>query len=235
MSRLAQQQKKQFRLNIIFGVLILLTVIVLILTLGLKILLNTSVFVARLSEKKSTQPLNKNQNIIADVDIYSIPVATNSSKIYVGGSVINFDQVEFYINGDLVKETSLLASDNFNEEVGDLQKGGNEVFVIAKAKDQSDEKKSKVFNVFYKSEKPKLEIREPQDGLKTSSQEINVIGSTDKETYIKVNDLPVVVDAQGIFQTLVRLKEGENKIYIIAQDVADNTEEKTVTVTYEKD
>lgn len=222
-------------MNIIFGVLILLTVIILIFTVGLKILLNTSVFVARLSEKKTSQTLSKNQNIIADVDIYTIPVATNSAKIYVGGSVINFNQVEFYINGDLVKETSLLASDNFNEEIGELQKGQNEVYVIAKAKDQSEEKKSKVFSVFYKSEKPRLEIKEPQDGTKTNSQEINVVGTTDKETYIKINDLPVVVDAQGVFQTLVKLKEGENKIHIIAQDVADNMEEKTVTVIYEKE
>ena len=61
------------------------------------------------------------------------------------------------------------------------------------------------------------------------------MGETDKETYIKVNDLPVVVDAQGVFQTMVKLKEGENKIAIIAQDVAGNSEEKILILTYEKD
>jgi len=235
MSRLAEHQKKQFRTNIIFIILILLTVIVLISTVGLKILLNTSVFVARLSEKKTSQPLNKNQNFIGDVDIDTIPIATNSSRIIVGGSVINFNQVEFYLNGDLVEETSLLSSDNFSEEIGDLKSGENEVFVIGKSTDQNEEKKSKVYSVFYKSEKPHLELSEPQDGLKTNKQEVKVAGSTDKETYIKVNDLPVVVDAQGIFQTVVKLKEGENKISIMAQDIAANTEEKTVTVIYEKE
>ena len=89
--------------------------------------------------------------------------------------------------------------------------------------------------MLYKSEKPKLEIKEPQDGLKTNKQEVNLVGETDKETYIKVNDLPVVVDAQGVFQTTLKLKEGENKIIITAQDIADNLEEKVLTVIYEKE
>lgn len=234
MSRLQEQQKKQFRINILFWILVILTLIILIFTVGLKILLNTSSFVAHLSEEKTT-PLNKNDNFIGDVDIDNIPVATNSSQIFVGGSVVNFNQVEFYLNGDLVKDVPLLDSDNFNEEIGDLKDGDNEVFVIAKSKDQNDEKKSKTFGVFYKSEKPRLEIKEPEDGLKTNDQEIVVAGSTDKETYIKVNDLPVVVDAQANFQTVVKLNEGENKIYVLAQDIAGNIEEKTISVVYERE
>ena len=235
MSRLQEQQKKKFTKNVIFGILIFLTVIILILTVGLRILLNTSIFVARLSEKRTAQPLIKNQNLIFDVDIDNIPLATNSAKIFVGGSVVNFNQVEFYVNGDLVKEISLFVSDNFSEEIGDLQPGKNDVYVIAKSKEQNEVKKSKEYNVFFKSEKPKLEIKEPQDGLKTNKQEINLVGETDKETYIKVNDLPVVVDAQGIFQTSLKLKEGENKIIISAQDIAANIEEKVLTLIYEKD
>lgn len=235
MGRLEQHQKKQLNNTIFFSLFILIAVIVLIFTFGLKILLNTSSFVARLTEKKSDTALKKNQNLIEDIDIDSIPVATNSARIFVGGSVVNFDQVEFYLNGDLVKEIMLLTSDNFNEEIGDLNKGGNEIYVIGKSKESEEEKKSKIFTVLFKGEKPKLEVKEPQDNLKTNSSEIKVLGQTDKETYIKVNDLPVVVDAQGIFQTLVRLKDGENKIIILAQDVAGNSEEKTLTVIYEKD
>lgn len=234
MSRLEQHQKKQLNNTIYFSLFILIAVIVLIFTVGLKILLNTSSFVARVTEKKS-DPLKKNQNLIEDIDIDSIPVATNSSRIFVGGSVVNFNQVEFYLNGDLIKETVLLTSDNFNEEIGELNKGKNEIYVIGKSKNSDEEKKSKIFTVIYKSEKPRLDIKEPQDNSKTNNQEIKVMGETDKDIYIKVNDLPVVVDAQGVFQTLVRLKEGENKISIMAQDVADNKEEKILTLIYEKD
>ena len=235
MGRLEQTRKKQLNNTIYFSLFILILVVIFILTVGIKILLNTSSFVARISEKKTNTTLKKNQNLIEDVDIDSIPVATNSSRIFVGGTVVNFDQVEFYLNGDLVKESSLLSSDSFIEEIGDLVKGQNEVFVIGKLKDSDEEKKSNIFTVFYKSDKPKLDIKEPQDNSKTNNLEIKIMGETDKETYIKVNDLPVVVDSQGIFQTMVRLKEGENKITITAQDVAENKEEKILTVIYEKD
>ncbi len=236
MSRLAQNQKKQFTTTIVIALIAFVILIVIVLTVGLKILLNASVFIANLTQSKTkSSSLSKNDNFIGNVDIDNIPDATNSARIIVSGSVINFDNVEFYLNGDLIKETSLSASDNFSEEIGDLKKGDNEIYVIGKSKEQNEEKKSKVFNVIYMSEKPKLDIKEPQDNQKTNSQEVKVAGSTDKEIYIRVNELPVVVDAQGNFQVSVKLKEGENKIVISAQDVAGNIEQKTLTVTYEKE
>src|SRR3989344_232879 len=227
------QNNKQNR-SVWFALFILAAVIILIFTVGINLLLNSAHFIARLGQKES-EPVNRNDRLIADIDIDSLPVATNSSRIIIGGSVINFELVEFYLNGDLVKETPLLVSDSFSEEIGDLNGGENEVFVIGKTKDATDEKKSKVYTVIYKSDKPKLEILEPEDGSKTNSQEIKVAGTTDKETYIRINNLPVVVDAQGFFQTLVKLKEGENKIEVSAQDIAENLETKILTVTYEKE
>ncbi len=222
--------------TIIFSVLVLLTIIVFLFTIGLKILLNASVFVANLGQKQTkTSPLNKNQDFIGSIDVNDIPVATNSPRIIVSGSVVSFNQLEFYINGDIVKDVSLTASDNFSEEIRDLKKGDNEIYIIAKLKDQDQEKKSKVFSVEYKSDLPKLDISQPMDNAKTNQQEITVSGSTDKDTYVKINDLPIVVDAQGNFQTTVRLKDGDNKINVMAQDIAGNISSKTITVTYQKD
>jgi len=235
MGRLEQHQKKQMNNSVYLALFILILVIIFMSTIGLKILLNASSFIARMGENKTETQLKKNQNLIEDIDIDSIPVATNSAQIIVGGSVVNFNEVEFYLNDDLVKKISLTASDSFNEEIGELKTGKNEVYVIGKLKDSEDEKQSKVFEVIYKNEKPKLDIKEPADNLRTNNQEIKIMGETDKETYIKINELPVVVDAQGIFQMTVRLKEGENKITISAQDIAENTEQKILTITYERD
>lgn len=235
-SRLEYVKKKQLTTKIIFSLLVLITIIIFIFTAGLKILLNASAFIANLKENRTnSNSLTKNNNFIGNVSIDSIPVASNSSQIYIGGSVLNYDKLEFYINGDLVKETVLSTSDNFNEEIGDLVKGNNQIYVIAKSKDSSQERKSKEFTVIYKSDKPKLEIKEPTDNLTTSQQELKVMGSTDKDTYVRINDLPVVVDAQGNFETLVKLKDGENKINISAEDLANNIESKTLTVIYQKD
>lgn len=221
--------------SIIFGTLIIVTIIIFLFTVGLKILLNASVFVANLGQQNKTSVLNKNQDIIGSVDINDIPVATNSAKIIVSGSVVNFNQLEFYINGDVVKHVALNASDNFSEEIGDLKKGSNDIYIIAKLKDHDQEKKSKTFSTLFKNDTPKLNINQPSDNFKTNQQEISVSGSTDKETYIKINDLPIVVDSQGNFQTTVRLKEGENRINVIAEDTAGNTSKKDITVTFQRD
>lgn len=215
---------------------VFIALLIFIFTLGLKILLNTSIFVARLGENKNNiTQLQKKSNLIGDVDIQDIPVATNSSTITVSGTVLNFNLLEFYLNDEKIKDSSLIGSDTFSEDVEGLKEGRNEIYILAKMKDSNEKKKSKTYTVLYKSEKPKLDVHEPQDGSKTTKEEIMIKGSTDKETYVKVNDLPIVVDAQGNFDTSFRLKDGENKITIRAQDMAGNIESKTLTVTYQKE
>lgn len=235
MSRLEKHQRKQFTTTIIIFIVILLVVLYFIFTIGIKIVLNTSLFIANLTSKKTDTALTKNNNIYGAVDIDNIPSATNSARIMVGGSVFNLNLLEFYINGEMVKEVALSASDNFSEEIGELKEENNEVYIKAKTKDGKIVKQSKKFTVLYKSEKPKLEITEPTDGAKTSKSEIKIKGTTDKETFVKINDLPVVVDAIGNFETNIRLKEGDNTITIIAQDQAGNRQEKTLTITYQKE
>lgn len=235
MSRLEKHQKKELTSTIIVFAVILLITLYFIFTVGIKLLLNVSVFIANLTSKKTETIFTKNSDIYGSVNIDSIPSATNSAKIVVTGSVFNLNLVEFYVNGEKVKETTLSASDNFSEEIGDLKNGNNEIYVKAKTQDGKIVKQSKKFTVLYKSEKPKLEIQEPTEASKTSKSEIKIKGSTDKETFIKVNDFPVVVDAIGNFETNIRLKEGDNTITIIAEDQAGNREQKTLTITYQKE
>ncbi|MCR4276770.1 MAG: Ig-like domain-containing protein, partial [Candidatus Roizmanbacteria bacterium] len=213
---------------------ILFVVLYFIFTFGIKLLLNTSSFISGLFPQPSTKPLSKTEDSFSAIDISSIPQATNSAKIIVSGSVLNFDSLVFYLNKVKVKEVDS-PSDIFNEEIGDLEKGENSVYILAKSKDGKVEKTTITYKVFYKSEKPKLEITEPSDNSTTSNQEIKIKGSTDKETYIHINDIPVVVDAKGNFETTVRLKDGDNQITAKAQDIAGNEETKMIKVTYQKD
>lgn len=223
-------------LSVIVYAGIFIVIVFFIATWGIKILFNASLFVANMNnDKKVDTTLNKNEDFIGNIEINSIPTATNSARFIVEGSVMNFDKLDFYINEEKVKSSSLTDSDNFSVEIGDLKKGDNNVYIIAKTKDAKKSKKSAEFKIFFKNEKPKLDIKEPADQSKTSRQEINVTGTTEKETFVKVNDMPVVVDAQGNFQTSVRLKDGENKIVLEATDIAGNVENKTITVTYQKD
>jgi len=220
--------------TIIMYLVILFIVLYFIFTFGIKLLLNTSSFISGLFPQPSTKPLSKTEDSFNAIDISSIPQATNSAKIIVSGSVLNFDSLVFYLNKVKVKEVDS-AADIFNEEIGDLEKGENSVYILAKSKNSKTEKSTITYKVFYKSEKPKLEISDPSDNSTTSNQEIKVKGSTDKETYIHINDIPVVVDVNGNFEMSIRLKDGDNQITTKAQDIAGNEETKTIKITYQKD
>ncbi len=234
MGRIERVQEKKMKNTIFLYIVILFVVIYLIFTFGIKLLLNTSSFISGLFPQPSVKPSTKLEDGINSVDVYSIPQATNSAKIIVSGSTLNFDILEFYINGKKVKEKESVA-DTFSEEIGDLEKGNNEIYIKAKSKESKTEKNTIIYKVFYKNEKPKIEILEPTDNFTTNNQDIKVKGNTGKETYIRVNDSPVVVDVNGNFETSVRLKDGENQIQITAVDIAVNTESKTVKVIYQKD
>lgn len=228
-------QQKKFQTTIILIVISLVLLIYFLFTVGFKLILSVSTFIATITSKKTDTTVQKTNDQYGSVSIDSIPNATNSAKIFIGGSVVNFNQVLFYINGDKVKETSLSSSDNFLEEIGDLKKGNNEIFIKAKQSNSPMQKQTQVFSVLYKDEMPKLEISEPANDSKINKTEINVKGSTDKETYVRINEMPVVVDANGNFQTAISLKEGENVIQISAEDIAGNIEKKEIKIVYEKE
>lgn len=217
-------------------IVLIVILIVFFFTVGIKLLLNGSAFIASIGSKKtSTQPLNKKEDFIGNITIDEIPTATNSATMYIEGSVLNFDKVALYLNGEKVKDISITDSDNFAGDVEGLTKGDNTFYALGKSSQSSDSEQSNIFTVMYKSEKPTLEIKDPQDNSKTNKQEISINGTTDKEVFVRVNDSPIVVDVQGNFTTLVRLKDGSNTITVSAQDVAGNVETKNVTVTYAKD
>ncbi|NMB83681.1 hypothetical protein GYA28_00090 [Candidatus Roizmanbacteria bacterium] len=234
MRRLEHHRKKQLSLTLFTAILVLIALVFFISTIGLKIVLNSAVFVAQITNKNQKETtVNKDADFYGLIDVASIPSATNSAKIYISGSVANFDRIEVYVNGKKVQE--LKPTDRFDEQIGDLKPGNNEVYLVAKSSKSSQKKETNKYSILYMNEKPKLEITEPSDNSKTSKNEIKVSGKTDKEVMIKINNLPVVVDALGVFQSAVSLKEGENKIEITAEDLAGNTDNKILTVTYQKE
>ncbi len=235
MSRLQSHKNKVFTTQVALVIFLFIFVLGFIFTTGFKILLNSSVFINQLFNKNSDQTTTKEkESFIGDFSVDSIPTATNSAKIIVSGTIINYDSLILYLNKEKMDETPV-ASDSFSIELGNLKKGDNEIYLLAKSKKSKTEKQSETFKVVYKDDKPKLEISEPSDQLKTNKQEIKIVGSTDKENSVKINSLPVVVDYQGGFQTSVKLNDGENKINIVVEDAYGNIETKTLTVNYQKD
>ncbi|MDH7476617.1 MAG: hypothetical protein QHH09_04145 [Microgenomates group bacterium] len=236
MSRLLEHQKKQFTQRIIFFFLFVLVLLIFFFVYGFKLIINSGLFLGSFfSRQAPTDNLNKKDFFYGSINVDDIPSATNSAKINIRGTVENFDLIQFYLNGENIKQTENIFPDNtFSEEIDGLQPGNNEIFLVATNKSLNKNEKTQIYNVFFKNSKPQLIINQPSDQSKISEPEIKVVGQTDKETFVKINNLPAVVDSQGIFQSSIKLQEGENKIEIIAEDIAGNVEVKTLTVYYEK-
>lgn len=234
MSRLQRHKNKQLVFNIVFILAVLALLMYFIFTEGIKLLLNTSIFVAKMTRPKKEAVKNTNDSFIPDVNIDTLPIATSSSRVVISGTAPSYKKLIFYINNINIKEVNL-DRDDFSEEIGDLQTGKNEIYITAQQDDSNKEKQTPKYTLIYKKEKPTLEIKEPQDKTTVNREEIKIVGKTDKETMIKVNQLPVVVDAQGNFQTSIKLKEGENILTFEAQDIAGNIEKKELTVTFTKE
>lgn len=234
-SRLSRHQNKQFAFKSVLFVVLFLAFLIFLATFGFKLIVNGSLFINQLANSGKNQNGDAtSQETLTSLVIDPPPTATSSSHLIVSGSTVNFDIVEIYLNSEKVDD-AYVSGDTFQQEISGLEKGENSLYFIGKSKTSKQTKRSTTFTVVYKNDKPRLEVTEPNDNSKTSKQEITVAGKTDKETYIKVNGQPVVVDAQGMFRTTYKLSDGDNTIEVIAEDIVGNTEKKSLKVTYSKD
>lgn len=196
-------------------------------------LVSFTLFLNQLAHTDSKQQTTQQAERFNTVNIDPIPSATNSSTLVFSGTALNFDKLELYLNDEKQDEISI--SDTFSGEIKGLEKGTNTIHFIAKSTQSKEIKKTELYDVLYKSDKPKLEVSEPSDNTKINKEDVKISGQTDKETTIRVNGQPLIVDVAGKFTTMFRLKEGENKIQITAEDIVGNQEKKDITVTYSKE
>ncbi len=233
MTRLEQHSKKQTRQRIVITVVLVIAGIVFFFTTGIKLLVSFTLFINQLANGGSNETEIRQTETLSTINIDPIPSATSSSSILFSGSALSYDSLEIYLNDE--KRDEITISDTFSSEVQGLEKGNNTLYFIAKSSKTKKTEKTQEYDVIYKDEKPKLELSEPGENARTNKEDIRISGITDKEVTIRINSQPIVVDAEGKFTTLFRLKDGENKIEVIAEDIVGNQEKKSLTVTYAKD
>lgn len=239
MSRLKMYIQKKKREKIFILIFTVIIIFYLFFNYGISLLINSVLFFRNFQQTKNNSTTNKNQpnkNDLYLLDIEDIPLATNSSRIVIKGSTFNLARLIFYLNKKKVAEKNLITDESFTQIIDNLiEETNNEILIKALNNENKIVKESKKYLVYYKKNKPKLEIIEPEEGKKVNQSSVIIKGKTDKETIIKINDYPIVVNAIGEFEHEVTLNEGENKIKIQAQDLAGNYEEKTLTIIFEKE
>lgn len=81
---------------------------------------------------------------------------------------------------------------------------------------------------------PFLEVSEPTNQLNTSSSAIQVIGRTDSEAKVSINNQEVGVDTSGRFSQELKLSENINNIEIVAKSKSGQTTTVERTVFLKK-
>jgi len=233
MTRLEQHSKKQFKQRILVGIVLFIAGIVFFFTSGIKLLVSFTLFINQLANGGTSDTEIRQTELLSNINIDPIPSATSSSTIIFSGTSLSYDSLEIYLNDE--KRDEIKISDTFSSDIQGLEKGNNTLYFIAKSSKTKKTEKTQEFEITYKNEKPKLEISEPGENAKTNKEDIRITGTTDREVTIRINNQPIVVDSEGKFTTLFRLKEGENTIEVIAEDIVENQEKKSLTVTYAKD
>ncbi|MCS7093435.1 MAG: hypothetical protein NZL96_03385 [Patescibacteria group bacterium] len=227
-------RKKIFFLAVVFFVFLLFAI-----NLGFRLTIKASLLVFNFFSSQSKfsvtnrekDTINSNASLMVD----EIPQATNSSRVIVQFTPINLDEVSIYLNNQEVKKLKTQITSTVTEEIGELKEGKNEIYLVGKNNSENIEKKTNPVTIIYKATKPKLEIIEPKNEQTINSDQLMIRGETEKEVFVKIDGVPVILDAIGRFQHSVRLNEGENILTIEATDVAGNSEKKTLKVIYQKE
>jgi transcriptional regulator with XRE-family HTH domain len=64
---------------------------------------------------------------------------------------------------------------------------------------------------------PKLEVLSPKEGQEIVTENLAVVGMTDPEATIVVNNQPVLVDGNGSFKAEIEIFEGTEEVVIVAR------------------
>lgn len=165
-----------------------------------------------------------------------VPKATKNKTITIKGFAEPKSAVKIYINGPEAKEVKADQEGNFVFDNLEMLSGQNIIFAKATQDGKTESTKSETIYVNYDKEKPEIVIISPKDGesIENVDSRITVKGNVKEEASVTVNSHLTIVDSEGNFQTLISVKEGDNKIIAVATDQAGNEATASITIKFDK-
>ena len=217
-SRYDRRTKRQT----IFILLLSLLLLVLLVVYGLPALLNLTSLISNYKKSTAVAGIKKGTPPPAIPRLSEDLTATSSAKIKISGVADPKITVELFQNNDSQGTTAADETGIFSFAVN-LNKGDN--IFTARATGDTGEKSalSEEYKISFLNSPPKLEAFAAGDGT--------VAGTTDPGATVSINDRLTIVDSRGKFSYQLTLKDGENKITVVATDPAGNQTKKELTVT----
>ncbi|WP_404453814.1 S8 family serine peptidase [Virgibacillus necropolis] len=155
---------------------------------------------------------------------------TNEPSLTVEGTASPTTTVQLLNNGEEVGTAEVGEDGNFAIPT-ELTEGEN-VFTAVSLLDGVETGESEPVTVTLDTQAPELTIDSPQDGDKTNRETVTVEGTvTDANLdFVEVNGRQATVNDDGSYSKRILLNNGENVIEVVAQDLAGNTENQSVTI-----
>ena len=165
------------------------------------------------------------------------PYYTTNDTLKLVGYASPGTKVQFIIDGQ--ENSQYLTDVGINGEFNltlTLHEGDNSI--QAYSYDDQDQKsnETKVYYVVLDTQKPEIDLQEPenrQQFVGRDQQTIVVKGQTEAKAKVVVNNVAGTADEEGMFAINYRLNDGENRLEIVASDMANNQDKTTITVTYQ--
>lgn len=176
-----------------------------------------------------------NNSTIISPRLNPLPSTVNSlDQIVISGTAPAGFDVAIFINDE--KQVTVLSDASGNFEVKDLKlnEGDNTIYAKTIAREQESDS-SNVQLVNYDTTPPKLSIIQPANGSTVSEDKVTVVGNTEPQARLTINDMQVIVNATtGDFSREISLQEGSNRIKLEAVDRAGNTTVIEITINREE-
>ncbi len=158
--------------------------------------------------------------------VLNIPYeATNTATIIIKGFATPLVKVKIYLDDSLVSETDSGNDGSFISNPIRLLEGTNNIYGKTADKKNKTSLSSKKIQVIYSSEKPDLEVSEPEDNkeIKGGDKKTIIRGKTNPENELTINGFRVITSSDGTFLSEVSLSEGDNTISITATNEVGNS------------
>jgi len=200
---------------------------------GIPALIKMAIFFGDI--RYSSQQVEIEDKIPPQIPILNaLPEATNKSEIEISGITEAGASVKIFLTGQEIKEILADNEGNFFSGKINLTLGQNEISALAIDKAGNQSANSERTFVWYDNEPPILEISQPEDKqvVLDENAKIDIIGKTEENVELTINDHLIVLDKDSNFEYSLGLNQGENKIHITATDKAGNKTEKSLTITY---
>lgn len=230
-SRLAfKEEKRNTRQALVFGILSFLLILGLIF-FGPSILVKMAVVFDNLRSSPSLP--DTQETLPPPSPLIIVPYeATNSATLNISGFAQANDEVEIFLNNALVKRISIEQSGSFEVEGLLLNEGQNELYAVATDKTTNKRAESERAVVWYDFSPPLLEIMRPKDKTIFEVEAIEIVGKTEPEASLFINEHLAIIDKEGNFTYRLSLSLGENSAIIKALDKAGNQSEQKLSLSF---